>query len=84
MYFIGFVMMTADYKCNKSLGVHWVLAGKIFFPLSSGPASLIFSGAGAMAFMGYVVYDTDRLIKCFNYDQRLTASTLVTEEIVGD
>lgn len=56
---------------------------QIFFPLPSGPASLILSGAGAMLFLGYIVYDTDRLIKYFDYDQHLTASLHLYLDVIN-
>ncbi|XWS08695.1 hypothetical protein CRYUN_Cryun40dG0023200 [Craigia yunnanensis] len=46
---------------------------RMFFPL--GPTSIaIYGGISALIFCGYIVYDTDNLIKRFTYDDYILAS----------
>ncbi|XP_028759885.1 BI1-like protein [Neltuma alba] len=55
---------------------------QMFFPL--GPtANAIYGGIGAMIFSGYIVYDTDNLIKRFTYDEYIGASVTLYLDILN-
>lgn len=55
---------------------------QMFFPL--GPLSTtIYGGLGAVIFSGYIVYDTDNLIKRFTYDQYVWASVVLYLDILN-
>ncbi|XP_010279039.2 PREDICTED: BI1-like protein, partial [Nelumbo nucifera] len=61
-----------------------VLTGfiQMFFPL--GPTSVAIYGAiGAMIFSGYLVYDTDNLIKRYSYDEYVWASAVLYLDILN-
>lgn len=55
---------------------------QVFFPLG-GTASLIYGGIGAIIFSGYIVYDTDNLIKRFTYDEYIWASVTLYLDILN-
>ncbi|KAL3508003.1 hypothetical protein ACH5RR_033385 [Cinchona calisaya] len=46
---------------------------QMFFPLGS-TSTAVFSAFGAIVFSGYVIYDTENLIKRFTYDEYIWAS----------
>ncbi|KAG6530848.1 hypothetical protein ZIOFF_004609 [Zingiber officinale] len=46
---------------------------QILFPLGK-LSKMIYGGLGALVFSGYIIYDTDNLIKRFTYDQYVWAS----------
>jgi len=55
---------------------------QIFFPM--GPTSVaVFGGFGALLFSAYLVYDTDNLIKRYNYDQYIWASVVLYLDILN-
>ncbi|RWW14459.1 hypothetical protein GW17_00021764, partial [Ensete ventricosum] len=55
---------------------------QIFFPL--GPTSVaIFGGLGAVVFSAFIVYDTDNLIKRYNYDEYIWASVVLYLDILN-
>ncbi|KAF6142579.1 hypothetical protein GIB67_039543 [Kingdonia uniflora] len=55
---------------------------QMFFPL--GPTSVAIYGAlGALIFSGYLVYDTDNLIKRFTYDEYIWASVVLYLDILN-
>ena len=55
---------------------------QMFFPL--GPtANAIYDAIGAMIFSGYIVYDTDNLIKRFTYDEYIGASVTLYLDILN-
>lgn len=55
---------------------------QMFFPL--GPTvHAIYGGIGAMIFSGYIVYDTDNLIKRFTYDEYIGASVTLYLDILN-
>ncbi|KAI4345531.1 hypothetical protein L6164_012645 [Bauhinia variegata] len=55
---------------------------QMFFPL--GPtANAVYGGIGAMIFSGYLVYDTDNLIKRFTYDEYIGASVTLYLDILN-
>ncbi|OMO53813.1 Bax inhibitor 1-related protein [Corchorus capsularis] len=61
-----------------------ILTGLIqmFFPL--GPTSVaIYGGISALIFCGYIVYDTDNLIKRFTYDEYILASATLYLDILN-
>ena len=55
---------------------------QMFFPLGS-TAHAIYGGIGAMIFAGYIVYDTDNLIKRFTYDEYIGASVTLYLDILN-
>ncbi|KAL1290463.1 hypothetical protein HN51_064882 [Arachis hypogaea] len=55
---------------------------QMFFPF--GPAAhAIYGGIGAMIFSGYIIYDTDNLIKRFTYDEYIGASVTLYLDILN-
>ncbi|OWM74184.1 BI1-like protein [Punica granatum] len=55
---------------------------QMFFPL--GPTSVaIYGGISAIVFAGYIVYDTDNLIKRFTYDEYIWASVTLYLDILN-
>jgi len=61
-----------------------VLTGflQAFFPLGS-TMSAIYGAAGAIVFSGYIIYDTDNLIKRFTYDEYIWASVTLYLDILN-
>ncbi|GLJ38136.1 hypothetical protein SUGI_0776320 [Cryptomeria japonica] len=55
---------------------------QIFFPLGS-LSTTIYGGVAAIIFSGYIVYDTDNLIKRFTYDQYVWASVVLYLDILN-
>lgn len=54
----------------------------MFFPL--GPTSVAIYGAmGAIIFSGYIVYDTQNLIKRFTYDEYIWATITLYLDILN-
>lgn len=54
----------------------------MFFPL--GPMSnAVIGAAGAILFSGYIVYDTENLIKRFTYDEYIWASITLYLDILN-
>ncbi|PIA39329.1 hypothetical protein AQUCO_02600052v1 [Aquilegia coerulea] len=61
-----------------------IVAGfmQMFFPF--GPTSnAVFGGLGAMVFAGYLIYDTDELIKRHTYDEYIWASVALYLDILN-
>ncbi|CAL5337777.1 unnamed protein product [Camellia sinensis] len=60
------------------------LAGfiQMFFPLGS-TSTAIYGGIGAVIFSGYIVYDTDNLIKRFTYEEHIWASVTLYLDILN-
>ncbi|KAH7573672.1 hypothetical protein JRO89_XS03G0189700 [Xanthoceras sorbifolium] len=55
---------------------------QMFFPL--GPTSVaVYGGISAVVFCGYIVYDTDNLIKRFTYDEYILASVTLYLDILN-
>ncbi|XP_071723381.1 BI1-like protein [Rutidosis leptorrhynchoides] len=55
---------------------------QMFFPL--GPTSTaVYGGISALVFCGYIVYDTDNLIKRFTYDDYILASAALYLDILN-
>lgn len=55
---------------------------QMFFPL--GPTSVaVYGGISAVVFCGYIVYDTDNLIKRFTYDDYILASAALYLDILN-
>lgn len=55
---------------------------QMFFPL--GPTSVaVYGGFSALVFCGYIVYDTDNLIKRFTYDEYILASVALYLDILN-
>ncbi|KAI3469490.1 hypothetical protein Pfo_026153 [Paulownia fortunei] len=61
-----------------------VLTGfiQVFFPLGSTSVA-IYSAIGAIIFSGYIVYDTDNLIKRFTYDEYIWASVTLYLDVLN-
>ncbi|KAK4798223.1 hypothetical protein SAY86_030549 [Trapa natans] len=55
---------------------------QVFFPLGS-VSSTVFGGIGAVIFSGYIIYDTDYLIKRFTYDEYIWASVTLYLDILN-
>ncbi|XP_027121202.2 BI1-like protein [Coffea eugenioides] len=55
---------------------------QMFFPLGS-TSTAVFSAFGAIVFSGYVVYDTENLIKRFTYDEYIWASVNLYLDILN-
>lgn len=55
---------------------------QIFFPLGKITVA-VYSGLAALIFCGYIVYDTDNLIKRFSYDEYVWASVSLYLDIVN-
>lgn len=53
-----------------------------FFPLGS-TSSAIYSAMGAIIFSGYIVYDTDNLIKRYTYDDYIWASVTLYLDVLN-
>ncbi|KAJ4827528.1 Protein LIFEGUARD 2 [Turnera subulata] len=55
---------------------------QVLFPL--GKISLmIYGGLGALIFSGYIIYDTDNLIKRFSYDEYILASITLYLDVIN-
>uniref|UniRef100_A0A0E0L2B9 BI1-like protein n=1 Tax=Oryza punctata TaxID=4537 RepID=A0A0E0L2B9_ORYPU len=54
----------------------------VFFPLGSGPVAL-FGGLGALVFSGFIIYDTENLIKRHTYDDYIWASVELYLDILN-
>ncbi|XP_075506750.1 BI1-like protein [Primulina tabacum] len=61
-----------------------VLTGfiQMFFPFGSTSVA-IYSAMGAIIFSGYIVYDTDNLIKRFTYDEYIWASVTLYLDVLN-
>ncbi|XP_050219816.1 BI1-like protein [Mercurialis annua] len=55
---------------------------QVFFPLGS-TSNAIYGGISALIFSGYIIYDTDNLIKRFTYDQYILASAALYLDILN-
>jgi len=55
---------------------------QVFFPLGS-LSTTIYGGLGALVFSGYIVYDTDNLIKRYTYDEYIWASVVLYLDILN-
>ncbi|CAL9134131.1 unnamed protein product [Musa textilis] len=55
---------------------------QILFPLGKFSV-MIYGGLGALIFSGYIIYDTDNLIKRFTYDQYVWAAVSLYLDVVN-
>lgn len=55
---------------------------QMFFPLGSTSVA-VYGALGAIIFSGYIVYDTDNLIKRFTYDDYIWASVALYLDILN-
>ncbi|WOL16398.1 BI1-like protein [Canna indica] len=55
---------------------------QMFFPLGSTSVA-IFSGFGALVFSGFIIYDTEELIKRYTYDEYIWASVNLYLDILN-
>lgn len=55
---------------------------QVFFPLGS-LSTTIYGGLGALVFSGYIVYDTDNLIKRYTIDEYIWASVVLYLDILN-
>lgn len=64
------------------INLSWWLCHQAFFPL--GPFSqMIYGGLSAIIFSGYIIYDTDNLIKRYTYDEYIWASVALYLDVVN-
>lgn len=58
----------------------WLL--QVFFPL--GPTGrMVIAGIGALIMCGFIVYDTDDLIKRYTYDDYIWAAIAIYGDIIN-
>uniref|UniRef100_A0A2P2JNJ0 BI1-like protein n=1 Tax=Rhizophora mucronata TaxID=61149 RepID=A0A2P2JNJ0_RHIMU len=55
---------------------------QMFFPLGSA-STAVYGGISALIFSGYIIYDTDNLIKRFSYDEYILASVALYLDILN-
>ena len=55
---------------------------QILFPLGK-ISVMIYGGLGAIIFSGYIIYDTDNLIKRFTYDQYVWAAVSLYLDVIN-
>lgn len=55
---------------------------QIFFPLGK-ISVMIYGGLSAIVFCGYIVYDTDNLIKRYTYDEYIWAAVALYLDIIN-
>ncbi|XP_047951944.1 protein LIFEGUARD 2-like [Salvia hispanica] len=55
---------------------------QIFFPMGK-ISTMIYGGLGAIIFCGYIVYDTDNLIKRYGYDEYIWASIALYLDVIN-
>lgn len=55
---------------------------QVLFPLGK-LSTMIYGGLAALVFSGYIIYDTDNLIKRFTYDQYIWAAVSLYLDIVN-
>ncbi|XP_020591713.1 BI1-like protein [Phalaenopsis equestris] len=55
---------------------------QIFFPLGR-ISHMIYGGLAALIFSGYIIYDTDNLIKRYNYDEYVWAAVALYLDIIN-
>uniref|UniRef100_A0A0D9WGB4 BI1-like protein n=1 Tax=Leersia perrieri TaxID=77586 RepID=A0A0D9WGB4_9ORYZ len=60
----------------------WNAVLQMFFPLGSGSVAL-FGGLGALVFSGFIIYDTENLIKRHTYDDYIWASVELYLDILN-
>lgn len=54
----------------------------MFFPFGSTSVA-VYSGISAIIFSGYIIYDTENLIKRFTYDEYIWASVTLYLDILN-
>jgi FtsH-binding integral membrane protein len=57
-------------------------AAQIFFPLGK-ISVMIYGGLGALIFSGYIIYDTDNIIKRYTYDEYIWAAVSLYLDIIN-
>lgn len=55
---------------------------QIFFPLGK-ISVMIYGGLAAIIFCGYIVYDTDNLIKRYTYDEYIWAAVALYLDVIN-
>ncbi|KAI7750253.1 hypothetical protein M8C21_015962 [Ambrosia artemisiifolia] len=55
---------------------------QIFFPMGK-ISVMIYAGLSAIIFCGYIVYDTDNLIKRYTYDEYIWAAVALYLDIIN-
>ncbi|MFS7888843.1 hypothetical protein Hanom_Chr00s000002g01599831 [Helianthus anomalus] len=55
---------------------------QVFFPLGE-TSVMIYGGLSALVFCGYIVYDTDNLIKRYTYDEYIWAAVALYLDIIN-
>ncbi|XP_048129610.1 BI1-like protein isoform X1 [Rhodamnia argentea] len=76
-------MPTTPLACfHKLIQIFFVMTMQMMFPV--GPTSVaIYGGIAAIIFSGYIVYDTENLIKRFTYDEYIWASVTLYLDILN-
>lgn len=78
----GFCIYNLDLLCLFCLPLNEYIAMQFLFPL--GKWSLMIYGClGAIVFSGFIVYDTDNLIKRFSYDEYISAAINLYLDIIN-
>lgn len=67
---------------SSLVGIIFVGLLQVFFPFGSTSTAII-GGFSAIVFSGYIVYDTDNLIKRFTYDEYIWASVTLYLDILN-
>nr|GMD70561.1 BI1-like protein [Ipomoea batatas] len=81
--FIIFLFHPVSYASIFSSYIHDLCkSAQMFFPLGSASTAVL-SAISAIIFSGYIVYDTDNLIKRFTYDEYIWASVTLYLDILN-
>jgi protein lifeguard len=59
-----------------------VSAAQIFFPLGK-ISVMIYGGLASLIFCGYIIYDTDNIIKRYTYDEYIWAAVALYLDIIN-
>lgn len=60
----------------------WLFFGQIFLPLGK-ISHVVYGCIAAIVFCGYIIYDTDNLIKRYSYDEYIWASVALYLDIIN-
>lgn len=55
---------------------------QLFYPLGK-LSSMIFSGIASIVFCGYIIFDTNQLIKKLNYDEYIPAAIRLYLDVIN-
>lgn len=62
--------------------MHRLFIIQVLFPLGK-LSTMIYGGLAALVFTGYIIYDTNNLIKRFSYDQNIWAAISLYLDILN-